>query len=98
MALADTQARAVQTAFNTMENAKTDLGVASDKLTQPAAPTATTAATFTKSAMTTLAAKFHVSKDALFTSTISTNILAAATGLTRDYFVATIAFLDAEVK
>lgn len=85
MALAGTQARAVQAAFNTMENAKTDLGVASDKLT-PSAATATTAAAFTKSAMTALAAKFHVSKDALFTSTISTNILAAATGLTKAYF------------
>lgn len=88
------QARLVQDATNNTDTAVTALGKGQDNL---GAGNPSAAARMTQSALTTLADKFN-KENAAFTSTKSTAALAAADGLTKDYFVASIAYHNANTK
>ena len=93
LAAVGTQARLVQLATNKKQDAVTALGVGQDNLV--ATPAA--AARLSKSALETLAAKFN-KENAAFTTAKSTAALAAATGLTKDFFTASIAYHNANTK
>lgn len=93
LAAAGTQALKVQQATNKKADDATALGVGQDNLV--AVPVA--AARLSKSALETLAAKFN-KENAAFTTAKKTAALSAATGLTKDFFVASIAYHDANTK
>lgn len=93
LAATGSQALKVQQATNKKDDDKTALGVGQDNLV--ASPAA--AARLSKSALETLAAKFN-KENVAFTTVKRDAALVAATGLTKKFFEASIAYHNANTK